>query len=470
VSLDSRLLAVALAGMLLLAGCGGSPGTGTGMEGEATATPEPTVTGPAPASNGTLTVHFINVGQGAATLLVGPTGETLLVDTGDFTDDGRYVLSYLRRHGIDRLDYLVSTHADADHIGGNAAIVEYYETEAGGVGTVYDSGIVASTRTYERYLDAIEAHDVTLYVTERGDQVPLAGVDVDVLGPPPEPLAGGDRNENSVVLGVAFGATGVLLTGDAETAGESALVRSYGADLRATVLAAGHHGSRSSMGAALLDAVDPRVVVVSSAYDSRYGHPDEETLARLDERSIRTYWTATHGSVVVVSDGERATVATQRSAPTDPTTLRDGDPIDPAVTVPVVPRVTVAATGEAVTTPAVDENAESPGRLRLVAVHADAAGDDRTNLGDEYVVFTNAGDEPLDLSGWTVADASGATYTLPTGVTLAPGATLTLYTGAGTDTEADRHWGSNRPIWNNDGDTVTVTNTTGETVLREGYA
>ncbi|MFC7172825.1 ComEC/Rec2 family competence protein [Haloplanus litoreus] len=129
-----RHLAVALALAVLLAGCSGAPVPAPG--GTATSTPTPTVAGPPPSpdepgGNGTFSVHFVNVGQGSATLLVGPTGETLLVDTGDFTDEGRHVLDYLRRQGIDRLDALVSTHADADHIGGNAAVIEYYETEAG---------------------------------------------------------------------------------------------------------------------------------------------------------------------------------------------------------------------------------------------------------------------------------------------------------------------------------------------------
>ncbi|MFC7254067.1 lamin tail domain-containing protein [Haloplanus litoreus] len=467
-----RHLAVALALAVLLAGCSGAPVPAPG--GTATSTPTPTVAGPPPSpdepgGNGTFSVHFVNVGQGSATLLVGPTGETLLVDTGDFTDEGRHVLDYLRRQGIDRLDALVSTHADADHIGGNAAVIEYYETEAGGVGTVYDSGLVASTRTYERYLDAVETHDVPLYVTHRGDEIPLAGVDVDVLGPPETPLAGGDRNENSVVLRASFGETSVLLTGDAEDAGESTLVRTEGAALRSTVLAVGHHGSRGSTDPVFLGAVDPRVAVISSAADSRYGHPHAETLSRLADRSVRTYWTATHGHVVLVSDGARTTVATQRAAPTDPVRLREGDPVPPGTTDPVTARVTVDATDGA-TTPPVTDGGRDQGGLRLVTVHADAEGDDRNNLDDEYLVLANGGTEPLDLSGWTVADAAGATYTVPAGTTLAPGATLTLHTGAGTDTATDLYWGSTRPVWNNDGDTVIVTTANGERVLTEGYA
>jgi anthranilate synthase component 1 len=125
---------------------------------------------------------------------------------------------------------------------------------------------------------------------------------------------------------VGFGETSVLLTGDAERRQEEYLVEEYGEALDATVMKAGHHGSKTSTSGALLDAVAPRAVVVSSAYDSQYGHPHDELLDRLGERSIPTYWTATHGDVVVVSDADAIGLRSQRAAPTDPPRIREGDP------------------------------------------------------------------------------------------------------------------------------------------------
>ncbi|WP_436922909.1 lamin tail domain-containing protein [Halosimplex amylolyticum] len=428
-------------------------------------------------SNGTLEVHFINVGQSVSTLIVGPTNETMLVDSGDFTDDGEDVLAYLQRHNISRIDRLVVSHADADHIGGNAAIIDYYETEADGIGAVYDPGIAASTQTYEAYLDAVEAHNVTLYETREGDPLPFEGVGVEVLGPPEPYLENGDRNENSIVLRLAYGRTGFLLTGDAEDGQERYLVDTYGERLRATVLKAGHHGSRSSTGEALLDAVEPKAVVISSANGSQYGHPNEEVLRRLADRSIPAYWTATHGNVVLVSDGERVTVRTQQAAPTDPLSLRNGTAIEPGATDPVAPRATIngSLNTTAETPVATDGGTETAteiqaDRIRVDEIHADAAGDDRENLNDEYVVFENPGSEALDLTGWTVEDEAGHTYAFPDGFTLEPNSTVTLRTGSGTDSESDLYWGSGSPIWNNGGDTVIVTNAAGETVLREEYS
>ncbi|WP_367176697.1 lamin tail domain-containing protein [Haloarcula rubripromontorii] len=111
---------------------------------------------------------------------------------------------------------------------------------------------------------------------------------------------------------------------------------------------------------------------------------------------------------------------------------------------------------------------ESPGGLAIAEIHSDAAGNDNENLNDEYLTLTNTGDEPLDLSGWTVSDAVGHRYTFAS-LTLVPNGSVTLYTGRGIDSGTERYWGRNGAVWNNDGDTVSVRNASGETVLRQSY-
>ncbi|AXG06898.1 MBL fold metallo-hydrolase [Haloplanus rubicundus] len=463
------LVALALLLVVALAGCGGAVGpTDTSAP---AATETGTGTGTETGADGIVEVHFINVGQSVSTLVVGPTGETMLVDTGHYNDDGAYVLTYLERRGIDRIDHLVVSHNDADHIGGNAAIIDYYEREAAGIGAVYDPGIAASTQTYGRYLDAVEEHGVTLYETREGDEIRFESVDVAVLGPPDPYLEGGARNENSIVLKLTHGETSVLLTGDAEDDQEAYLVDRYGDRLRATVLKAGHHGSSSSSSGAFLDAVRPNAVVVSSAYDSRYGHPTEAVLERFADRSLPTYWTATHGDIVLVSDGRGVTVRTQAAAPTDPLDLRDADDVEPGNQSVLADRARFEGGEGTVLTaaPTVTDGGTPTGRLVVAEINPDPDGPDREHLDDEYVVFENADDEPLDLSGWTVEDEAGRTYTFPDGYVLAAGGTVTLRTGTGTDTDAELYWGLGSAIWNNDGDTVIVHNSDGDPVLRETY-
>ncbi|AQL42085.1 competence protein [Halorientalis sp. IM1011] len=483
------LVLVAL--LVVLAGCGGTTGVGTDgtpasttapTDGEPTAgtTDDGTTTATGQASaNGSVSVHFINVEQGSSTLIVGPTNETILIDSGDWRDDGEDVLEYLRANDIDRIDHLVTTHADADHIGGHAAVIEYFETEADGVGAVYDPGITSSSQTYERYLDAVEAHNVTLYETRAGDGISFDGASVDVLAPPESYVASGDRNENSIVLRVAHGGSSFLLPGDAGPEGEEYLVDEYDSALNVSVLQAGHHGSDTSSSAALLDAATPRVAVISSAYDSQYGHPDEAVLERFAARSIQTYWTATHGDIVLTSNGTAIAVATQETAPTSAVELRDGDAVAPGTGGAVQQRTVFEVGGEAdpiVTDGGSDTPTSTPtstpgesSALAIATIHEEPAGDEYDNLNDEYVVFENSGGEELDLSGWTVWDAADHTYTFPSGFTLDAGAQVTVHTGSGQDTETDLYWGSGSPIWNNGGDTVIVRDDAGELVIEEAY-
>ena len=464
-------------GLIFLAGCGGAlPGDPTADDGEAAGGPTVETT----TANGTVEVHYINVGQSVSTLIIGPDGSTMLVDTGHYNDDGEYVLQYLKAQDINRIDHLVTSHNDADHIGGNADVIEYFETEANGIGEIYDPGIAASTQTYEEYLDAVETHDVTLYETREGDTIDFGTTDVAVLGPPDPHLENRARNENSIVLKITHGETSFLLSGDAEDDQEAYLVDTYGNQLESTVLKAGHHGSSSSSSEPFLDTVAPQTVVISSAYDSRYGHPTETVLQRFADRSIPAFWTATHGNTVFVSNGTAVSVQTQQTAPTNPAALRDGSAISPGTTGAVSERLLLTGDG----TPPVDvddsertdssdeETTTADGsatNFEIADINADAEGDDRENLNGEYVTFENTGEQSLDISGWMLEDASGRSYTVPDGVTVDPQATITVRTGSGTNSDTDLYWGSGSPIWNNGGDTIIVQNADGNTVLEETY-
>ncbi|TMT80263.1 MBL fold metallo-hydrolase [Haloterrigena sp. H1] len=266
---------------------------------------------------GELEIHHIDVGQGDSTLIVTPANETILIDTGDWREDGSEVIAYLEAQGIDRIDHLVATHADADHIGGHAAVIEHFETTGEGIGTAYDSGVPSDSATYGNYLDTVDEYDVEFLIVESDDELPLEGdVSAQVMNPPAGD-AGSDVNDNSVVLALEFGDFQYLAPGDVDTGVEQRLVDEWGSDLESDVYKAGHHGSSTSSSDAFVDAVDPEMAIISSAYDSQYGHPSDEVLERFAEREIETYWTGVHGDIVVRTDGTSVDVETRESFSTD---------------------------------------------------------------------------------------------------------------------------------------------------------
>ncbi|MEF8808960.1 ComEC/Rec2 family competence protein [Natronomonas sp.] len=331
-----QLAVIAVCGMLVLSGCAAvqfdvEPSSSNDSTAGDDVDGGDATTAAAP-DEGNLEVHIINVGQADATLLR-TDEETMLIDSGGWRDDGETVIDYLESRGVERIDHLVATHGHADHIGGHAAVIEHYETEKDGVGAVYDSGATHTSQTYERYLDAIERHDVDLFEVASGDEIPFNGTGTTVLNP--ESPGGEELHPNSVAVHVAVGETSFLFTGDAERETEAAMLDRHGEAVEADVYQAGHHGSDTSSAPEFLDTVDPDVAVVSSAYDSQYGHPHDEPLQRFADRDIEAVWTAVHGTVVFEADGETITVRTQHNATTDPLEIRDSDaatadPSDPA--------------------------------------------------------------------------------------------------------------------------------------------
>lgn len=279
--------------------------------------------------DGELEIHHIDVSQADATLILTPDGETILIDTGDWRQAGSEVITYLEELQIERIDHLIATHAHADHIGGHDEIIAWAEEEGDGIGTAYDSGVPHDSATYERYLDAIEDYDVDLQIAEEGDELPIEDDTLSALFVnPPEGESGNDLHYNSLSLVFEFGEFTYVTTGDAEQDAEDRMVDEWSDELEGDVYQAGHHGSSTSSTQPFLDAVDPSIAVISSGYDSQYGHPHDEVLEEFDERGIETYWTGVHGDVVLITDGDSIAVETSEEFSTDPADLLAEKPDD----------------------------------------------------------------------------------------------------------------------------------------------
>ncbi len=373
--------------------------------------------------NGNLTVHFIDVGQGDS-ILVEYDGKTMLIDAGE-SNMGSRVSAFLKEQGISSLDYVVATHPHADHIGGMLTILNQYP-----VGQFIDSGYPHTSQTYENMLTAIDTKNIPFHVAQRGENVDLAqGIEIQVLNPKEEQSE--DLNENSVVLKIIHEDVSFLLMGDAGLEAESSIM-AVGYDVDADILKVGHHASTSGSGQNFIQAVSPEVSIIEVGADNDYGHPHAEILQRLQSVST-VYRTDYDGTITITTDGSTYTVTTKKTVSSKTSTQSAVTTADPTTT--SAPDNTIVAPIETSTS---DEGIEISG----------------LSLKEEFVKIKNFGSSSVDLTGWKIKDEGDKhTYTFPS-FQLEAGATVTLYTAEGSNTETELYWGSGNPFWNNDGDTA----------------
>jgi competence protein ComEC len=256
----------------------------------------------------TLTVTFLSVGQGDATLIEAPNGEAWLIDAGGARswDPGeRVVVPALYAMGRRRLDHVVVTHPDLDHFGGMAAVVRAMRPH-----TVWTCGVDDHSPQYQDMLKAAgEVGAQVRPLTSDHPEVALGdGAILRVLWPDrPDPSRG--KNDNSVVIQLTHGEVSFLLPGDLEAGGEAALLRE-GQPISATVLKAGHHGSQTSSTEAFLDAVKPQVVIYSVGADNAFGLPHPDVVERYTARGVVGYRTDRDGAIQMTSDGGTIQVKT----------------------------------------------------------------------------------------------------------------------------------------------------------------
>lgn len=256
--------------------------------------------------DGSLTVDFIDIGQGDAILITAPEGTTMLIDAGDNSEEDRMV-KYLQDRGIKRLDYVVGTHPHADHIGGLDAVILNFD-----IGEIYMPKKVHNTKTFEDVLLAVKEKGYKINTAKAGVTFDLGeGVVAQMVAPVSDSYS--NMNDYSAVIRVSYGDTSFLFTGDAEKAAEYEMIDGkYPID--ATVLKVGHHGSTSSTTKAFLEAVNPDFGVISSKKGNSYGHPHEEIIERLEEANVTYYSTQDVGTIIAVTDGQTINWTTEGSS------------------------------------------------------------------------------------------------------------------------------------------------------------
>jgi competence protein ComEC len=258
--------------------------------------------------DGRLHLTAIDVGQGDAFLVTLPNGRTAMVDTGGVTLRGgfdigdRVIGPALRARGIGRLDYLVVTHGDPDHIGGAWSLARDLSPAE-----VWTGVPVANHEPTARLSDVAARRRAAWRTLQRGDRIDIGGVELRVLHPPPPDWERQRvRNNDSVVLALGFGRVSLLLTGDIERDVEAELGPAL--DLReVVVLKAAHHGSGTSSGEAFLAAARPALVVISAGRGNPYGHPVPYVLDRYKAMGAEVFRTDQDGQVEIITDGHNLT-------------------------------------------------------------------------------------------------------------------------------------------------------------------
>ncbi len=256
-----------------------------------------------------LKVTFLDVGQGDAIFVEFPNGKNMLVDAGpkSFTADAgrRFIIPLLNSKGIKRIDALVVSHPDADHLGGVPTIFRNIE-----VGEVIDPGILCQSSLCDEYERLIDSLEIDRIFTLGGTMIDESNdYRIYILHPtgefiPQQFAAGYGSNNQSIVLKIVYGKTSLLLTGDTEREAESYLTKCFGDFLKSDVLKVAHHGSSSGTTMNYLRKIQPSKAIISVGTNNRFGHPSKDVLERLKEIGCEYYRTDESGAIVLESNGK----------------------------------------------------------------------------------------------------------------------------------------------------------------------
>ena len=248
-----------------------------------------------------LSVHFIDVGEGDAILLI--QGDYAMLVDGGPVEMGTTIFTYLRNQGIRTLEYVVATHPFADHVGGLPDVMRRMN-----INNVLLPMIYHDTPAYNTFLIAVEESGAEVSVPFAGHVFTLGDATITVLSP--NPTDEWDNRANySIVMRVEFGSTSFLLTGDAMREVEARLLDSA-AHISSDVLKVARHGASSATTSGFLDAVNPSIAVISAGSSNSF--LSQEVLRRLDNAGVHVFRTDLNGNIVITSDGTTLGVVVDR--------------------------------------------------------------------------------------------------------------------------------------------------------------
>jgi competence protein ComEC len=414
-----------------------------------------------------LSVTFIDVGQGDAALISDASGFDILIDGGK-TSAGPTVVAFIKEQGVDDIDVMVASHADADHIGGLITVLQDSDIL---VREVYYNGYEGTTNTWSTFATAVANEGIIMTAAQFPQTFSWGNTTAHILNPA-SGLINPETNDASVVILLVNDSTRFLFTGDIDSTIEATVV-ARGTPVAAEILKVAHHGSAYSSSPAFLSAVSPADAVISVG-DNSYGHPSNETITRLLEAGARIWRTDLQGNIYVTSDGEAYSISSDvvtyvvylpslekepietpeptptTPVPTEPTPTTPV-PTEPTPTTPVPtePTPTTPVPTEPTPTTPVPTEPVFTGNIVITDIFFD--GVVSSAEPDEYVEIRNNDTSYIQLQSWTLRDIAEHVFTFPSFV-MAPGQVCRVYTNEYHPEWCGFSYGSGSAIWNNSGD------------------
>lgn len=276
-------LGAAICMLLNSAGCGKTAGEGASQNGRQVNV------------EGQLEVHFLDVGQGDSTLIKSRE-HAMLIDAGE-NEKGEDVKEYLKSQHVEKLDYIIGTHPDSDHIGGMDVAIDAFDSEK-----IFMPDLEKDTKTYQEVIDSAKEKSEEIVEPEVGETYELGEAEFTIVSP----ISDDYSNSNNYSIGILLqhGENKFLFVGDAEEESEEEMLEHH-VDVDADVYKVSHHGSSTGTSEEFLNEVSPEYAVISCGEGNSYGHPHAEVLNELRADGVEVFRTDEQGTIVATSDGKK---------------------------------------------------------------------------------------------------------------------------------------------------------------------
>ena len=248
-----------------------------------------------------LKINFVDVGQGDSTFIITPKNKTILIDgggsnTGSFDVGENTLLPYVLDKGYNKIDFMIISHFDSDHVGGLLTILEEIKVEK-----ILIAKQEEQSENYKRFLNIVKEKNIPVIIGKEGDKINIEkDLYLDILFPESEQIEENMINNNSLVFNIHYNNFSMLFTGDIEEIAEKRIIEiTNKSRLKADIIKIPHHGSKTSSTRELLEIVLPKIALIGVGKDNLFGHPSSETIDKLNELKIKTYRTDINGEIII---------------------------------------------------------------------------------------------------------------------------------------------------------------------------